>query len=92
MYFKWYGHEWKNKKGFINFLLLDFKWEQKQKFEISKIVDKVYCVINHFYFRSWKTRKNVFVKVNFEVKDNDNRIYLGKMIYVFKIPRPWMKE
>ena len=31
MYFKWYGHEWKNKKGFIHFLLLDFKWEQKQK-------------------------------------------------------------
>ena len=25
------GHEWKNKKGLMNFLLLDNKWELKQK-------------------------------------------------------------
>ena len=30
-YFKSHVREWKNKKGLIHFLLLDIKWERKQK-------------------------------------------------------------
>ena len=38
-YFKPDGHEWKNKKGFIHFLLLDIKWEQTQKY-VENLVHK----------------------------------------------------
>ena len=38
-YFKTDGHEWKNKKGFVHFLLLDIKWEQTKK-EVGKSAQK----------------------------------------------------
>ena len=35
-YLKPDDHEWKNKKGLINFLLFDFKWERTQK-DVEKL-------------------------------------------------------